>query len=306
LSAGAALAQDNLIVAIYKSGTQQYFLDQAAGFVAAAEELGYTAQTINVELDSNLAVSAVADAIAAGARGIAITVPDQALGPAIAAAAAEAGIPVVATDDQIVDGAGNPVPFVGFNGRDMGTKVGQEAAALLAASGWLESGDYGILSVEVQTLSVCMDRNNASREQVIATGADPARIIAVPYDGTVDAALSAAAPLITANSEVNNWVVFACNDEGVLGATNALRNAGYETSSVIAVGLGAYEACRPWAEGIDTAFRAALFVSGVAVGDSAARALIANIEDGTPLPAETIAPTTMVTPETWQDAMPCE
>ena len=92
-AAGPALAQDegNLIVAIYKSGTQQYFIDQAAGFTAAAEELGYEARTINVELDSNLAVSAVSDAIASGAKGIAITVPDQALGPAVATAAAEAG-----------------------------------------------------------------------------------------------------------------------------------------------------------------------------------------------------------------------
>ena len=89
LMSGAALAQESkgLLVAIYKSGTQQYFIDQGAGFTAAAEELGYDAQVINVELDSNLAVSAVSDAIAAGAKGIAITVPDQSLGPAIATAA---------------------------------------------------------------------------------------------------------------------------------------------------------------------------------------------------------------------------
>ena len=101
--AGAAWAQDDqkLVVAIYKSGTQQYFIDQARGFTEAAEALGYEARTINVELDSNLAVSAVSDAIAAGADGIAITVPDQALGPAIATAATEAGLPLVATDDAI-------------------------------------------------------------------------------------------------------------------------------------------------------------------------------------------------------------
>ena len=48
LAGGAAMAQENgLLVAIYKSGTQQYFLDQAAGFTAAAEELGFEARTIN-------------------------------------------------------------------------------------------------------------------------------------------------------------------------------------------------------------------------------------------------------------------
>ncbi len=306
-SGTAATAQDNgLIVAIYKSGTQQYFIDQAAGFVAAAEELGYEARTINVEMDSNLAVSAVSDAIASGALGIGITVPDQALGPAVTTAAAEAGIPLVATDDGITDADGNAVPFVGFNGVDMGTKVGESAAELLAASGWMDGGDYGILVTEVSTLSVCLDRTNAAKAQLTDAGVPDDRFVTVPYDGTTDQALTAAGPVITANTGINNWVVVACNDEGVLGTSNALRNAGYEPASVIAVGLGAYEACRPWAAGVDTGFRSALYLSGVDVGDAAARALIAAIETGEPLPAETVANTTMVTPETYADVMPCE
>jgi L-arabinose transport system substrate-binding protein len=161
-AASAATAQDKpLLVAIYKSGTQQYFIDQAKGFTDAATAAGFEARTINVELDANLAVSAVSDAIAAGAKGIAITVPDQSLGPAIAKAAADAGIPLVATDDAIKDGAGNAVPFVGFNGTDMGNKVGAKAAELLQASGWLADGNYGVILTEVETLSVCMDRTTA-------------------------------------------------------------------------------------------------------------------------------------------------
>jgi len=305
-STGAAAQESKgLLVAIYKSGTQQYFIDQARGFTETAEAAGYDAQTINVELDSNLAVSAVSDGIAGGAKGIAITVPDQALGPAVAQAASEAGIPIVATDDAIQDASGAAVPFVGFNGTDMGTKVGQSAAELLQGSGWLESGDYGVLVTEVSTLSVCMDRTNAAREQLAAVGVPEDKLITVPYDGTTDVALTAAGPVITANSGINNWVVVACNDEGVLGTANALRNAGYEPASVIAVGLGAYEACRPWKEGIDTGFRSALYLSGVDVGKAAAEALIAAIENGTPLPPETVANTTMVTPENWEATMPC-
>ena len=69
-------------------------------------------------------MSLVNDAISAGAKGIAITVPDQTIGPAIATAAKDAGVALVATDDGIKDSAGADVPFVGFNGTDMGTKVG--------------------------------------------------------------------------------------------------------------------------------------------------------------------------------------
>lgn len=305
LMATSALAQDKLVVAIYKSGTQQYFIDQAEGFAAAAEELGYDAQIINVELDANLAVSAVSDAIAAGAKGVGITAPDQALGAAVATAAKDAGVFLIATDDPLTDADGKPVPFAGFDGVAMGTKVGERAAELLKTSGWLDGGGYGVLSVEVQTLSVCNDRTNAAREQVVAAGADAANIFAVAYDGTTDAALTAAGPVITANPGVDKWVVFACNDEGALGATNALKNAGFAPADVITVGLGAYEACRPWKEGIETGFKAALYISGKDVGDAAARALINSIETGEPLPEKTVANTTIVDPATFADIMPC-
>ena len=302
--AAPATAQE--IVAIYKSGTQQYFIDQAEGFQAAAEEAGYGSRVINVELDSNLAVSAVSDAIAGGAAGIAITAPDQALGPAVSDAAAEAGVPLVATDDRLEDSAGEQVPFVGFDGTAMGTSVGERASELLRESGWLDGESYGVLSIEVQTLSVCEDRTDAAKEQVVAAGASQDAIVQVPYDGTTDSALSAAGPQITANPQVDKWVVFACNDEGALGGVNALANAGFAPEDVIAVGLGAYEACRPWAQGIPSGFKAALYLSGTDVGRAAAEALIANIEDDTPLPANTVADTTIVDPETYADVMPCE
>lgn len=305
LTVGAAVAQDKLIVGIYKSGTQQYFIDEAAGFTKAAQELGYQAKTINVELDANLAINAVTDAIASGAKGIGITVPDQAIGPAVAKAAADANVLLVATDDSIKDGAGNAIPYVGFDGKDMGTKVGVAAGELLAASGWLEGGSYGVLSVEVQTLSVCNDRTNASRDEVTKAGADAANIFAVAYDGTTNSALEAAGPVITAHPDKDKWVVFGCNDEGVLGTVNALTNAGFSPDDIIAVGLGAYEACRPWAAGQPTGFKAALYISGVDVGDSAARALINAIETGEPLPANTVAPTTIVDPSNYKDVMPC-
>src|SRR5690606_30030258 len=127
-----------LLVAINKSADQQYFIDLQNSFVAAAEEFGSEARTFDAKLDPNLGISLVDDAISAGAKGIAITVPDQTIGPAIAQAAADAGVVLIATDDNIVDADGNPVPFVGFSGSDMGQKVGEKAAELLTESGWLE------------------------------------------------------------------------------------------------------------------------------------------------------------------------
>ena len=305
LPVGEESVEDLLFVAINKSADQQYFIDLQNSFVETSEEFGAEARKFDAKLDPNLGVSLVNDAISAGAQGIAITVPDQTIGPAIAQAAAEAGVVLIATDDSIVDAEGNPVPFVGFDGKDMGRKVGEAAADLLTEAGWLEDADkkVGVLSVEVQTLSVCNDRTDNEKIAISAAGVPDDQIFSVPYTGEALSSQDAAGPIITANPDITHWVVFACNDEGVLGATNALATAGFEPDSIIAVGLGAYEACKFWAAGQDSGFKAALFISGLDVGTTAAEVLYDAVVNGIVPPAQTFAPTTIVTADNYEEVM---
>ena len=304
-SGGAAPAASEgkpLFVAINKSADQQYFIDLQTSFVDAATALGGDAKKFDAKLDPNLGVSLVNDAISAGAKGIAITVPDQTIGPAIAKAAKDAGVVLIATDDGIMDEAGNPVPFVGFDGKDMGKKVGEAAAKLLTDSGWLKDSakKVGVLSTEVQTLSVCNDRTDNEKAAIIAAGVPEAQVFPVPYTGETLSAQDAAGPIITAHPEITHWVVFACNDEGVLGTTNALATAGVKPENVIAVGLGAYEACKPWAAGQPSAFKAALFISGLDVGKTAATVLYDAVVNGKAPGAASYAPTSIVDPSQLQ------
>ncbi len=296
----SAQSADKTIVAIYKNGTQQYFLDQAMGFTDAAKSLGYKARIINVEMDASQAITAVGDAIASGAKGIAITAPEQAIGPAVANAASKAKVPLVATDDMLVDAAKEPIPFVGFDGTAMGDRVGDKAAQLFKQA---NVKDYGILSVEIATLSACNDRTNAAKAKLQAAGANKANFFTVPYDGTTTKAIEAAGPVISAHPGVNNWFVVGCNDEGVAGAVNALSSAGFNPKQIYAVGLGATEACRPWNANKPSGFKAALYISGRDVGLAAAKALIANIDKGTPLPPKTVANTIIVDPTNWKTVM---
>jgi L-arabinose transport system substrate-binding protein len=90
-----------------------------------------------------------------------------------------------------------------------------------------------------------------------------------------------------------------CNDESVLGALNALSAAGAKPADIIAVGLGAYEACRPWAAKQDTGFKAALYISGIDVGAAAAQVLYDNVVNSKPIPAKTVAKTTIVDPTSY-------
>jgi L-arabinose transport system substrate-binding protein len=303
--APAAETEKPLLVAINKSADQQYFIDLQNSFVETATGLGTDALKYDAKLDPNLGISLVNDAISAGAKGIAITVPDQTIGPAIAKAAKDAGVVLIATDDNIVDEAGNPVPFVGFDGKDMGKKVGEAAATLLTDSGWLQDSakKVGVLSVEVQTLSVCNDRTDNEKAAIQAAGVPDAQIFPVPYTGEALSSQDAAGPIITANPDITNWVVFACNDEGVLGTLNALGTAGVSPDNIIAVGLGAYEACKPWAAGQPTGFKAALFISGLDVGKTAATVLHDAVVNGKAPEANSYAPTSIVDPSNYQDVL---
>jgi L-arabinose transport system substrate-binding protein len=302
--ASAGAGGGDLFVAINKAADQQYFIDLQTSFKAKIEELGGTAATFDAKDQAELGVNLVNDAISQGAKGIAITVPDQAIGPAIAKAAADAGIPLIATDDPIEDEAGNPIPFVGFDGTDMGNKVGEEAGRLLTESGWLTDGSVvGMLAVEKQDLSVCELRTEAQKEKVAAAGLAADRIYDVASGATVDTANTAAGPVITAHPDVTKWVVTGCNDESVLGAMNALTAAGVAPADIIGVGLGAYEACRPWAAGQDTGFKAALFISGLDVGAAAAEVLYNNVVNGAEIPPTTVAKTTIVGPDNYKDVM---
>ena len=301
-TAPAASGSGPLLVVINKSADQQYFIDLQNSFSDTATGLGATVKKYNAKLDPNLGVSLVNDAISAGAKGISITVPDQTIGPAISDAAKKAGIVLIATDDGIKDSSGAPVPFVGFDGKDMGKKVGQEAADLLTTGGWMKdtTKKVGVLSVEVQTLSVCNDRTDNEKAAIEAAGVPAAQVFSVPYTGETLSAQDAAGPIITAHPDVTNWIVFGCNDEGVLGTLNALGTAGVKTDNIIGVGLGAYEACKPWAAGQPSGFKAGLFISGLDVGKTAATVLYNAVVKNTPPPADSYAPTTIVDPTNYK------
>jgi len=294
-----------LLVTVSRTAGQQYFVDLQGSFVETARSLGADAATYDAKVDPNLAVDLVNEAISAGARGIAISVPDQAIGPAVARAAADAGVVLVATDDGIRDADGNPVPLVGFDDEEMGRQVGETAARILVDEGWLDDSTrkVGVLSVEVPVLPACNDRTDASKAAIRAAGVPDARVFSVLSTGETSSARDATGPVVTANPDITDWVVVGCSDEGVLGALEMLATAGVGSGSIIAVGLGAQEACRPWAAGEASGFRAALFISGFDVGRTAATLLHEAVVNGTPPPATSYAPTTMVNRATFKAVM---
>ncbi|MDR0594589.1 MAG: substrate-binding domain-containing protein [Bifidobacteriaceae bacterium] len=284
------------IAYLQKQGDQQYFVDEITGAKEAAAALGdVTITSADLGDDANKAVSEVEAAIARGVQGIIIVVPDQAVGPNVIKLATDAGIPIMASDDAISDDQGNAAPFTGFNGTDMGSKVGEKAAELYQAAGWAPA-DTRILASWKQDLTVCTDRVDgaiAKFTEIVGAGNTP-EVIEVGTDNTPTNAQDKAAATLTANASVKHWIVWGCNDENTTGVTTALQNGGVAPGDIISVGLGAYLACKDWAAGQESGNKAALYISGIDVGKAAVNAMVAYLRDGVPLPPETIADTHMV------------
>ncbi len=292
------------IAYLQKQGDQQYFVDQANGAKAAAEELGGVTVTVaNLGDDANKAISEVEAAIARGVKGIIIVVPDQAVGPQVISLAKEAGIPLIASDDIIKDESGAEAPFVGFDGTAMGSSVGEKAAALYKEAGWTPDNTK-ILSVYKLDLSVCVQRVEGALDsftKAVGEGNVP-EVVDVGTDASVTDSLDKTAATVTGHQGVTNWIVWGCNDESETGAVTALANAGYAPENVIGVGLGAYLTCKDWAAGLDTGNKAALYISGTDVGKAAVDVLVDNIRNGAELPPRTIADTHMVDASSYEAA----
>ncbi|HEY9365909.1 MAG TPA: substrate-binding domain-containing protein [Agromyces sp.] len=291
------------IAFLQKQGDQQYFIDEADGAKAAAEELGdVSIKVVDLGTDSNKAITELDSVIAQGVDGIVIVVPDQQIGPQVIDAAKAAGIPIMAADDVIEDASGAEAPFTGFDGTAMGTLVGEEAARLYSEAGW-SAADTKVLSGSKQDLSVCEDRVDAASAAFAdnITG-DAPEVIEIGTDNSATDAQDQAGAVITANAGVKNWVVWGCNDENETGIVTALQNSGVAPANIAGVGLGAYLTCKDWAAGQESGNKSALFISGVEVGKAAITSMVALLRDGTPLPPKTIANTEIVGPDNWEAA----
>jgi len=300
------------IAYIQKQAGQQYFVAEKQGAQDQADTLGVkvTFYPLADNADDSAAIDAVNQAIAAKVDGIIIVPPDGAVGPQVTQLANDAGIKIMSSDDMVCDNNPDPtqcdpahlLPRVGFDGTEMGTEVGTEAATLFKSSGWA-SGDTAIVRAWGAEVTVCTQRVDGAAAAFTANGGSASKTIDLSTDNTPTGAQDKAAAMLTANQSVKNWVVWGCNDENVSGVVTAMQNSGISPDNIIAVGLGGYLACKPWYTKTATGIKAALYISGIDVGSTSVTVMHDWIANGTQPPAQTLAPTHMVTPDNWQTTM---
>ena len=301
----AAPADDKISIAyINKMGDNPWFVDEVAGAQAKADELGVEFFNQDVQFDSNLAMTAMDTYIAKGVDAIVIVVPDTKIGPAVIEKAQKAGIPIVAVDDTILDASGIAAPFVGFDAGSAGLKVGELIAEFYTTEGWADNADMVLkaVSVEDQDLEVCNLRTDNAANKLIELGTITAdQIIHLPYDNTANSGMDAMAPVITANPDVTHWLLFSCNDDGVLGAWRALQNDGVSADNVIGVGINGQLAAEEFKKGEPTGLRASLMAQAKGHGATSIQEIYDFLTQGTPIPDITFIDAAVMTPENWQE-----
>jgi L-arabinose transport system substrate-binding protein len=299
-------ASDKKVAIAYlnKMGDNPWFVDEVAGAKAVADKLGVEFFNQDLQFDSNLAMTAMDTYIGKGVDGIIIVVPDTKIGPAVIEKAQAAGIPLIAVDDTILDGSGKAAPFVGFDAASAGLKVGELIAEYYKAEGWdkLTGAKIKAVSVEDQDLEVCNLRTDGATKKLkelgIITDAD---IIHLPYDNTANSGMDAMAPVITANPDVTNWLLYSCNDDGVLGAWRALQNSGVDAKNVIGVGINGQLAAEEFKKGEPTGLRASLMAQAKEHGGQAVQFIYDYVTAGKPIPDVTFIPAAVMTADNWAE-----
>jgi L-arabinose transport system substrate-binding protein len=74
-------------------------------------------------------------------------------------------------------------------------------------------------------------------------------------------------------------------------------------ANIVGVGLGAYLDCKDWKAGVNSGNKASLYIGGADVGADAIKVLVGFLRNNKPLPAKTIAKTTMVDASNWKSVM---
>jgi len=289
IAGGGAVAQDDLKFGyINKMGDHPWFVAEVAGAEEKAEELGAELLVQDVQFNADLTITAFDTMVGDGVDGIAIVVPDRALGPVVARKAEEAGIPLVAVDDDIYFEDGTPVPYVGMNAYNIGRSVGAKLAEIYKEEGFAEH-EVRIASIEDRKADTCMERNRGAEEAFLEAVPefDEDNIIRVSYDNTMVDSIDSMTTTLTANPHVTHWVFYACNDDGVLGAARAMENAGYDPANGLGIGIDGSRACDAFGSGRPSAFRGTMWLNSSNHGATAIELLHAAVVEGEELPETT-------------------
>jgi len=308
LGTGTAVAADAkpIIGFITQLSQQQYFVDEAAGAQAVADQLGAKLIVVDSGLDSDKVVNLASSLATQGAKAIIVVPSNTDVGPALSDIAATNKMFLVASDSPLKDSAGKPVPFVGLDNTGSGKQVGDIMVREFAKEGWPLADTY-FADIEAP-FQACLDRTDTAVK--VFKYANPtwpaANVIKVPYKGLVAEGDDAMRATLTAHPEAKYWLLASCNDEGVVGALQALEARDFPVKNVLGVGLGATQSCLAFTtDYVKDGFRASTNLNPGAIGGGAVRVAV-DLINGKTVPDTTYVETPELTIDNFQSQLHCK
>ena len=291
-----------VVYGIYKSGDQEWFLNEGEAARKTVEEAGGEFYYVDVALEGQKMLDAIEQAHANGADGIVTCTPDQTMSQNIVDLCAEYGIAVVACDDALEVNGEKIAPWVGIAGYDIGSSCAEWMVQYISENDLANDETAGVLIMTMSTVSSCVPRTDGEYDVLSAAYPEfeaSGRLFYADYDGTTEKGNTASAAVITGNPQITKWLVMGANEEGIIGVVRALETAGVDAESAC-VGMGAYMAAEEYEKG--SCLKASPYFSDVAIGTYSVNTLFAVI-DGEEVEMETAVPAEITTPENYHDIL---
>lgn len=288
---------------LVKMPEQAWFINEQKAAIELGKKEGFSVVNIGTP-DGEKVLAAIDNLGAQGAQGFVICAPDVRLGPAIRARAKQYDMKFVTVDDRLVDGSGKPlddVPHLGMSSFKIGNQMGQAIADEMKRRGW-KPEEVGALRITSNQLPTAKQRTDGATETLLASGFKKENIFEAPQRTTDDeGGFNAASPVLAQHPDIKKWVVYALNEETVLGAVRATEQLHIPADDVIGVGVnGAGEAFAEFQKKEPTGFYGTIAVSSTHHGRDSAQNLVDWIRTGKEPPADTQTAGMLMTRDNWQ------
>jgi L-arabinose transport system substrate-binding protein len=289
---------------LVKMPEQAWFINEQKAATALSQQEHFTVVNIGTP-DGEKVLSAIDNLGAQGAKGFVICAPDVRLGPAIEARAKRYNMKFVTVDDQLVDSTGKPladVPHLGMSAIKIGNQVGTAISDEIKKRGW-NPDEVGALRITDYELPTAKQRTDGATQTLLAGGFKKDNIFDAPQKTTDDeGGFNAASPVLSQHPNIKKWVIFALNEESVLGAVRATEQLKIPGSDVIGVGInGAGEAFAEFQKKEPTGFYGTIAVSSTNHGKDSTQNLVDWIKNGKQPPADTQTTGKLMVRANWQD-----
>jgi L-arabinose transport system substrate-binding protein len=290
---------------LVKQPEEPWFQFEWKGAEKAGAQYGFDVVKLGVP-DGEKVIAAIDNLATLQAKGFVICTPDVRLGPAIVSKAKQAGLKVVAVDDQFIGSDGKlmtDVPYLGMSASKIGESVGETLAAEFKKRAW-NVAETGVCVITFEQLETIHQRTEGAVTALKAAGFPAERIFKTAQKTQdVPGSFDAATILLTQHPEIKRWLVCGGNDTAVLGAVRATEQRGFNADNVIGIGINGTDCIDELRRPTPTGFFGSMLVSAPFEGFRTAELLYHWVHDAQEPPHDSRTPGIFITRENFEQVL---